>query len=141
MIEMGFAPGQSSPCLFRHAPWDCLAYIHGDDFVVEGDEEQLARVQESVCNRYPTKVRGIVGPAPTDVKEIIILNRVLQWRETSITLEADPRHQELILEEMGLSGCKGARRIGGEIKADADDEDPLSSAESTAYRSLAARCN
>jgi len=50
------------------------------------------------------KVRGIVGPDPADMNEIIILNRTLEWLHWGIRITADPKHAEKIMEHFGLDG-------------------------------------
>ena len=45
---------------------------------------------------------GFAGPEAGEEKSIVILNRVLEWRNEGIAIEADPRHVELILHEMGI---------------------------------------
>ena len=42
-----------------------------------------------------------MGPAAGDNKSVRILNRVLQWRESGLELEADQRHAELIIKYAG----------------------------------------
>ena len=141
MTELGFRPGRSSPCLFWHAEWGCCAYIHGDDFVVSGDDEHLAKIQNFICDRYPTKVRGVLGPDPNDAKEMVILNRVVHWHEHALALEADPRHVEMILQEMGMEDAKGANCIGEVTHMEDGDDVALDKREAREYRSVAARMN
>ena len=64
--EVKAEPGKSSPCLFNHPQRDMCAFAHGDDFVISGKESDLMYVQEYICAKYITKVRGIIGPEPTD---------------------------------------------------------------------------
>ena len=73
---------------------------------------------------------------------MIVLNRVLEWHSGYISLEADPRHVELILQEMNMEGCKGSKCIAMEHNAgEPQDEELLGRDEQRAYRSLAARLN
>ena len=99
-------------------------------------------MQKAVCQRWLTKVRGIVGPDPSDLHEMIILNRILEWNQDHITLEPDPRDIELVLKEMGMEECKGSTCI--HVDADKDDAEsnaPLTREEQIAFRSIAARLN
>ena len=54
-------------------------------------------------------MRGRIGPEDKDDKSIRILNRVVEWNESGITYEADQRHAEIIMRELGLTkesnGC------------------------------------
>ena len=55
-----------------------------------------------------TKVKGRLGPGKSDMKQMRVLNRVVEWKENSICYEADQRHAEIISEELGLrSESKG----------------------------------
>ena len=42
-----------------------------------------------------------MGPEAHDVKTVRVLNRVIEWKEDRIIYEADPRHAEIIIDEMG----------------------------------------
>ena len=67
----------------------------------------LQWLQEEISKWYRTKVRGLLGPEAGDEKSIVILNRVLEWRNEGIAIEADPRHVELLLQEMCMQSCNG----------------------------------
>ena len=108
--------------------------------MVSGVEEDLKIVQEAICAKYLTKVRGIVGPDPGDTKSIVILNSILEWGANGITLEADQRHTELILKQMGMEKCKGREIAGSGVKPDEEGEQ-LDTAQARQFRSMAARCN
>ena len=56
---------------------------------------------------------GLLGPEAGDETSIVILNRVLEWRNGRTAIEADPRHVELILQEMGTQSCKGREVMDG----------------------------
>ena len=49
--------------------------MHGDDFVVEGQQSYLDWVRDVLAAKYLLKVRGILGPEPCDQKV-----RVVDWR-------------------------------------------------------------
>ena len=48
------------------------------------------------------KFRGRLGPRREDDKSVRILNRTIQWDEDAILYEADQRHAELILRQLGM---------------------------------------
>ena len=99
------------------------------------------------------KLRGILGPDASkgDISEIVILNRIMAWipgdRSTPdcISLEADPRHAELICKHLNLRGkeAKGVTSPGFKRRLDEEvqegDDEALSSQEATDYRSIAMR--
>ena len=43
-----------------------------------------------------------MGPGKEDEKSIRILNRIVEWSESGIIYEADQRHAEIIIKQMGL---------------------------------------
>jgi hypothetical protein len=113
----------------------------GGDFTVSGDCDDLKKFAEDLGKKYLVKVRGVLGPDRRDLKEITLLNRVINWNEDSIDIEADPRHAELVIRELGLcDDSKGSTTPGCKIK---DDEEPymLDKVMTTKYRSITARLN
>ena len=48
----------------------------------------------------------MLGPEKRHLQEVRVFNRVLTWTATGITYEADPRHAEIIIRELGLETCK-----------------------------------
>ena len=51
---------------------------------------------------------GRIGPEPEDGKSMRLLNRVIEWRDDGINLEADQRHAEIIIKELGLLDANGS---------------------------------
>ena len=47
-------------------------------------------------------IRGRLGNGSKDDKSMRILNRIIWWTNTGIDIEADPRHVEILIKEMGL---------------------------------------
>ena len=60
-------------------------------------------VQATNQERYEVKFRGRIGPGGNDDKSIRILNRIVTWNERGIAYEADQRHAEIIVRDLGLS--------------------------------------
>ena len=80
--------------------------VHGDDFVIEGGQEHLDWTKGVLANMYLVKVSSILGSECQDDKVADILNRVAEWRDDEVWWEADPRHVEKMLEDIGLEDCK-----------------------------------
>ena len=74
--------------------------VHGDDFVHVGAEPDLRWIQEQMEHRFLVKVIGQLGGDPTDLPELRVLNRVLRLSLEGILLEADPRHQEILVSNV-----------------------------------------
>ena len=88
---------------------------------------------------FLVKVIGQLGGDPDDLKELRVLNRVLRWTDNGILLEADPRHQEiLVAAESGHAVLTPSvkEQLTGKLA-----EAQLGATETTAFRSEAARCN
>ena len=69
-------------------------------------------------------------------REVKILNRIIRYTASGIEYEADARHSELIIKQLGLESAKpiSSPAIEDEPRCD-DDEEPLSAEYSTQYKS------
>ena len=95
-----------------------------------------------MSDEYEIKLRGLLGQNKQDDKHIRILNRCMEWRSEGLAYEADPRHAEIVVNELGLKDCKPVVTPGIKVVYNEEDEDPrLNSEESTKYRRLVARLN
>ena len=74
-----------------------------------------------------------------------ILNKVVRWTPEGVELEADPRHAELVVRELGLENARASRvpgvKPGKEDEAAAVDQELLEKNEARRYRAVAARLN
>ena len=73
-----------------------------------------------------------------------MLNRVIEWTETGINYEADQRHAEIIIEQVGEQ-AKGklttpGRKLGAEER-EKMNVNVLTGIRATKYRALTARAN
>ena len=87
-----------------------------------------------------------VGDEDGDDKELTILNRRISWKDGVIEYEADKKHVEVILEELGLEvDSKGLEAPMERSKSeDVDNEEtdePMEDREATKFRGIAARAN
>ena len=64
--------------------------VQGDDFIILGWREQLNWVRAEMMKKYEIKFE-LMGPAARDNQSVRILNRVIQWRDSGLELEADQR--------------------------------------------------
>ena len=82
------------------------------------------------------------------LKEGQVSNRVVRYTDSDWELEADLRHAELIVEQLGLTDGKSANTAGVDQTVscaaggdeDEPEEDELEPAEATRFRGIAARC-
>ena len=141
---MGFKRGKASPCCFRHKSRDLRCIVHGDDFVFVGLDSELQWATQQMKTSFLVKIIGLLGGDAADLKEIRVLNRVLRWTPEGILLEADPRHQEILVASSTGSplltpGIK--EQLLAQTGIPGASEAPLSAQASSAFRSEAARCN
>ena len=128
LIAMGYKKGLSSPCSFHHKDWDLSTVVHGDDFLTEGPIEGLQKMNTELEKSFQVKTE-IIGPDAGQQLEARVLNRVIRWEETGITWEPDPRHAEIMIEQMGLKGgrslkipgVKEEKKTDRELRADIDN--------------------
>ena len=139
--DAGFRAGQATVVAFYHELRDIRIVVHGDDFVIEGQESDLEWVRGVLAAKYLMKVRGILGPDARDKKTIDILGRVVEWRADELWWEADPRHVERILETMGLKDGNASVVPGVKIQEEEGDAVELSAEDLSRFRSVAARAN
>ena len=87
--------------------------VHGDDFTSTGAEADLRWLDAQLKGKYEIKSKYL-GPTPHEgqLQELRILNRVITWTDRGITYEADPRHAELLIQELQLDGAKGVTTPG-----------------------------
>ena len=136
----GFASGVASPCMFVHESRSLRVVVHGDDFTVLGPSSQLDWFREQIAARFEVKFRGRLGPESLSSNSIRILNRVVQWTPEGIRYEADQRHAEIIVAELGLGPMAKPVSTPSTQTKNADEE-PLEPTSATVYRALAARAN
>ena len=77
---------------------------------------------------------------PECVQEIVVLNRLISWTREGIELEADPRHAELVIRAVGVTGMKVTTPMVKEAAENALEEDiPLAQELVPLYRSITMR--
>ena len=81
--------------------------VHGDDFVAVGPDKHLQNIKNTLSEKYKIKIEQL-GYGGDNKSEIRILNKVVRMTDTGIELEADPRHAELVISELGLSSARPA---------------------------------
>ena len=128
--------------VFFHADEGISVVVHGDDFTFLGDDAALDWCTMAMQEEYDVKVRGRLGPDKHDQKSITMLNRCLQWRADGLYYEPDPRHAEIIIEEMGVQKCSPVVTPGTKMSLLPEEDDPLLKPEhATKFRRVVARAN
>eukprot|EP00973_Karenia_brevis_P047543 6598155-Karenia_brevis.AAC.1 len=80
---------------------------------------------------FEIKVRAILGTEETDDKEVVILGRLVTWKDDRIGYEAKPKHRRNILEYFGFDGSTKAGGVNKykEDKLDEESEELLTRSE------------
>ena len=93
--------------------------------------------------KYQVKTQ-VFGPEQDQAKEVKILNRIIGWSgNEGISYEADPRHTEIIIEQLKLQDAKPVSTPGTkeEGRTQEGHDNPLGEKESSNFRAIVARCN
>ena len=110
-----------------------------------GFQEDLEYALKVMKKDYEIKNRGVLGPDDGDLKEIDMLGRILKYKSTGISWQADPRHRKMIIEHFGFKAETKALAKNGikeEIYFEGEHEaEELQKAEEKGFRALAARAN
>ena len=144
LVGAGFMKGVSSPCCFYHPVWDARCVVHGDDFTFEGDDEALDNIVEFMTQAFECKIEGRLGLGKNDKREVRVLNRVMRRSAEGATWEADPRHAEALIRDMGVEDEKELSSPGlkhENVEEEQEDREELCGDELKTYRSGAARAN
>ena len=142
MKGWGFKQGEYNPCLYVHEKLGLKTMVHGDDFVTVGFKEDVEKFNKMLKERFEVKTK-MIGEGEGMVQEERILNRVVRITEGGWELEADQRHGEMVIEELGLKEAKEACTPGEQEKEHEKEvsQELLDPMKSTKFRRLAARLN
>ena len=141
MDNAGFVKSRATPCMFFHRGRNVRVVIHGDDFTVLGNEVELDWFRECIQGRFEVKFRARLGPEPKDDRSVRLLNRVIHWTKEGIKYEADQRHAELVIKDMGLEGTSNSVVTPGGKKEEESMGKRLDKHKALQYRANVARCN
>ena len=124
--DIGFNSGIASPCVFKHKTRRLWLTVHGDGFTLLGSGEDLDWFEKEIKAKFEVKVRGRLGPGPDDLKSIRILNRIVEWTQDGLWYEADQRHAEIFVKDLGLDQHKVRCEVPGEkLTYEEEDEELL----------------
>lgn len=139
LITIGFQRGTAFLCVFWHPVRKVTTLVHGDDYAFSGYDKNLRWFDSRLKQRFEIKTT-VIGSEDCDAKEAKILKRIMRITEPGLELEGDPRHAELIMEELGLTASKGIA-IPGDNNPDFARDEQLDELHSQSIGSLAARAN
>ena len=116
--------------------------MHGGDFTFLGYREHLDDIEKKMCEWYGVKVRGRLTGRPGSPEEVTLLNRKIRWANGALEYEADDRHREVIMKDMGLQ--EGSNSVVGPSVHESGGDvagEPMTAEEAREYRALTARAN
>ena len=130
------------PSVFHHPLRDVWTFVHGDHYCSSGDESALCWLEGVLAKNYALKTQK-VGHGPGMSREGQVLHRIVRATSSGFELDADPRHEELISQQLKWT------RPGGFVTPGTDDQDEdderanefMDPAEAMAFQGMAARCN
>lgn len=141
LVKNEFMRGKASPCNSHH-PQKCLhVIVHGDDFTPTGPQQQLNWLRKLLDEAYGCKHQWL-GPDSGEEKSVRIPNRIICWEGGGITYEVDPRHVEVVIEQMEFVEAKSASSPGTreeQTKVHDTESDEMFLADASGYRMLIAR--
>ena len=152
MLSLGFEVGLGSSCSFRRVQRQVSVTVHGYDFLPICTEADVKWFEAGLAAASEVNMK-MLGLEKWHLQEIRILNRVSSWIATGITYEADVRHAEIIIRDLGFETCRpvatlGAREEVGKASSvvvsgngeptNEGDGEPLNSSEATCFRALTA---
>ena len=139
-ISIGFSTGIGHPSIFHCEKRGLVTLVHGDDYTTAGSPTNIRWLQKELERVYDIKTQ-VIGPEGDQQGKV--LNRVITWTGDGFELEADPRHGELIAEQLNISGPGGITTAGAQNEeADTpEQEEDLAVEGTTQYRSIGARAN
>ena len=139
LTSCGFTRSKAYPSLYHHPEKNIYTIVHGDDYVSTGEKGDLQWLKKKLEATFEIKT-DLIGLDDNELKtEGKILNRLIRVDSEGWQLEADPRHAELLVEELQVDKELSTPGID---ERDEDEEDEFLDPEwSSRYRSLVARAN
>ena len=85
----------------------------------------------------------VLGPGENDEKQVKVLNRIVTWTDQGVQYEADPRHAEIVIKQLGLENAKGLITPGTkeEVRTKEDHENEPNEEYTSIHRAITARLN
>ena len=120
LLAAGFKRSAAWPAIFFHERLEARLLVHGDDFVILGDDAAQEFVEKALREKYDLRVDGSIGVGEAK-QEFCVLNRLVRFdeRSGSIFYEPDPRHAEILLKDLGMETCKPVKSPNEKLTAEA----------------------
>ena len=142
LVSIGFRRGKAYPSVFVHVGRKIRLLVHGDDYMLSGFEEDLTWFESELAKVFDIKTQRIGGEENCK-EEGKVLNRVIRQTQRGWELEADPRHAEMVLDQLEVRTERSLSAPGsdGKDEEDNDDDEPMDAQGARLFRGVAARLN
>ena len=77
--------------------------FHGDDFLAEGHDSSLDKLDE-VLGAFEIKRLPRIGP--TAGREEVFLHRRIRWNESGLSYRPDPKHVDALITTLSLEDAR-----------------------------------
>ena len=129
-----------NPAIIFNEEREIMILDHGDDYVSSALSDDLDWLEREQWKANGIKTQRTKPDGDKEV-EAKILNRVVRRTKEGYEMEADPRHAELIIEQLLEPEARTLSTPGSNTEVSIDDAKELEGEEATRYRAIAARCN
>ena len=107
------------------------------DFIIAGDGDDLGWLSQKLSEKLELVQKARLGLGHDN--KATVLNRCVMYGNSGLTWEADPRHAELAVAELGLQAARPQTSPGGlKVNAPLDHQEPEPDGQK-AYHSVSAR--
>ena len=93
----------SVPCVAYNEKEDWLVLIHGDDFLAEGHDGSLDKLDE-VLGAFEIKRLPAIGP--TAGRAGLLLHKRIRWNESGFSYRPNPKHVDPLVEALSLEDAR-----------------------------------
>lgn len=134
-LTNGFVKVEVTPCLNYNKSHDIDLSYHGDDFIADGEPEDLDWLDQVFHKAF--KLSRVLRVGPNALSEGCLLNRTIRWDERGFQLEENEKHVKDLLKILNLEDCKGSDVPGSKTIGDtcSEREDFLGHEESKVFQS------
>jgi hypothetical protein len=138
--KIGFTRGVGHPSVYHHLERGLVTLVHGDDYTTAGNIKDLRWFKQRLEEAYEIKTQ-IIGPDGDKIGQV--LDRVITYIVFGFEFEADQRHSEMIVEQLGVTSSGGITTAGcqNEEIEGPEQEELLPDGDVTLFRGVAARAN
>jgi len=116
MIELGFEPLISTPCVYKNSKTGVRVVAHVDDFMCTGPKNELNKLQKDLEKKY--KMTGqMIGPGAGEEREGKFLGRTITWGKDGLEWKGDLKLRECLLKDWDMQNSSSVTTPGTKDEA------------------------